>query len=127
MLRTGLNEIATQGLLVGPFAGDSTTLLRITPSISPWSLLASAGQDGQIGRNTFRSWGIKTIDAAVTKTFDLRGPELKRLVLRLEAFNALNHPQFAIPVRILESPAFGKSVQTTIPARTLQIAAKWVF
>jgi hypothetical protein len=117
----------TQGLEVGPFAGAEATLLKLAPSVVPRSLLAAVGKDGARGRNTFRSWGVKTADVAVTKTIDLQRPDLKRIVFRLESFNLFNHPQFAIPVRILESPAFGRSVQTTIPGRTLQIAVKWFF
>ena len=35
--------------------------------------------------------------------------EHRSLQLRVEAFNALNHPNFADPVRFLSSPLFGSS------------------
>jgi hypothetical protein len=115
-----------QGIEVGLVSNDSTSLIRIGPSIAIRNLLAAAGTDGSVGRNTFRSWGVRTADAAVTKVVNLRRSE-ERLTFRLECFNVLNHPQFAIPVRILESPSFGRAVQTTIPARTFQLVVKWLY
>lgn len=117
----------TQGLQKGPFSDDPTALLRIAPSVPTQSLLAAEGQEGRIGRNSFRSWASASADVALTKTLDFLGTESKHLMLRMEVFNILNHPDFAIPVRILESPAFGKSTQTTNSARTFQIVAKWSF
>jgi hypothetical protein len=39
----------------------------------------------------------------------LRLSDTKKLLLRAEAFNILNHPQFADPTRFLSSPLFGIS------------------
>lgn len=117
----------TQGLEFGPFPNDPTALLRVSPSVTLRNLLAPAGDDGAIGRNTFRSWPFANVDSALTKEFPLRNSRLKRLVFRVETFNVFNHTEFAIPERLLEAPAFGKSFQTTLPARTFQIAGKAYF
>ena len=45
----------------------------------------------------------------------------------VEVFNLFDRENFGIPVRILESPAFGKSTYTTTPPRTVQLAARFFF
>jgi hypothetical protein len=59
-----------------------------------------------VGRNTLVAGGINNFDVTLTKYF--RIGELRRLELRWEAVNALNHPQFTqIPARsVLGTPAF---------------------
>ena len=50
-----------------------------------------------------------------------------RLVLRSEAFNLFNRANYGIPVRLLESPSFGRSIDTVTPNRRIQFGAKLVF
>jgi hypothetical protein len=47
------------------------------------------------------------VDFAVRREFRLS--ERRRVQLRLEAYNLLNHPNFADPVSYLNSPVFGQS------------------
>jgi hypothetical protein len=47
------------------------------------------------------------VDFAVRREFRLS--ERRRLQLRVEAYNLLNHPNFADPVNYLDSPVFGQS------------------
>jgi hypothetical protein len=103
--------------------GEGQTKLRLTTPIL--SVLAPAGQDGAVGRNTFRASGIHNLDAALTKKFRLT--DTRELQFRFETFNALNRTHFGVPVRILESPSFGRSVDTSIPPRTIQLALKYSF
>ncbi len=107
----------------GLVAGDGPAKLIRTVPIA--SLLGQAGENGAVGRNTFRANGIHSLDVALTKKFKLK--EANEVQLRLEAFNALNRTHFAVPVRILESPAFGRSVDTSISPRTIQVALKLSF
>ena len=81
--------------------------------------------DGAVGRNTFRSSGAFKVDLTVIKYF--RIAEGHDIVLRVESFNLFNRSHFGIPVRILEAPSFGTSVNTTINPRQIQIALKYVF
>jgi len=87
--------------------------------------LAPNGVDGAVGRNTFRAPGIATVDVAITKKFDFG--ERHKVLFRTEVFNLFNRTHFGTPVRILEAPAFGRPVSTTIPARTIQFAVKYSF
>jgi hypothetical protein len=65
------------------------------------------GRQGGLGRNALSGFGMWQLDAGLRREFRLG--ERRRLQLRLEAFNVLNHPNFADPVRYLNSPMFGQS------------------
>lgn len=89
------------------------------------ALLAAAGADGVIGRNTFRAPGVAAIDLALNKLF--RFSEARSFEVRTEVFNLFNRTHFGIPVRQLFAPSTGRSVNTTIPARTVQIGLRLRF
>ncbi len=86
--------------------------------------VTQAGQFGNEGRNAIRGPGIETIDASVFKYFAVS--ETKRLQLRAEFFNALNHPNFGLPQNDIESPAFAQILQSSAP-RLMQLALKFLF
>ena len=88
-------------------------------------LLAPLGKDGAVGRNTFRAPGIADIDLAVNKRF--RFTENHNLDFRAEFFNLLNRTHFGMPVHQIDFPGFGYSVNTLVPARTIQFAIKYSF
>ncbi len=94
-------------------------------NVSPLSLLAGLGQNGRIGRNTFRAPGVFRTDASLNKTFRIR--EGQSILFKVEAFNLWNRTHFAIPVRLLEAPGFGRSVDTLVAPRQIQVALKYVF
>ena len=89
------------------------------------SFLASPGKDGAVGRNTFRARGVASLDFSLLKKFRLS--EQSNIEFRAEAFNLFNRPQFGVPVRILEAPAFGSATATALPARRVQLALKVIF
>jgi len=68
---------------------------------------AKAGTQGILGRNTLRGFGMWQVDLAAGREF--RWKEHLRFQVRIEAFNALNHPNFADPVKYWNSPVFGQS------------------
>jgi hypothetical protein len=115
----------TNGLIQGPIEGDRRRVLSLAPGVDPSSLLASDGSDGSVGRNTFRAVGSINFDVSLTKFFIRKEPY--KFYFRAEIFNLFNHAHFGIPVRILESPAFGSSVRTIIPARTIRLVVKFSF
>jgi len=89
------------------------------------SLLAKVGYNGALGRNTFRASGIAKTDFTIIK--NIRLAEGRIIVFRAEAFNIWNRTHFGIPVRVLEAPSFGQSVDTLINPRQIQFALKYVF
>ncbi len=92
----------------------------------PTSLpLADLGANGRIGRNVFRASGVAKTDLSIVKNFNVR--EGQSVLLRVEAFNVFNRTHFAIPVRVLEAPSFGNSVETSLNPRQIQFALKYVF
>lgn len=86
-------------------------------------LIASPGRDGSIGRNTFLAPGVANLDLALSKVVPFN--DQRGLEWRLEVFNLANRSHFGIPVRELFAAGLGRSVRTTLPARTLQIALRW--
>lgn len=127
-----LNSIAG---LAGPGVGSAVpglgrqTRVVLTESGTMSQLLCQSYPcDGAIGRNTFRAAGLENLDLALTRIFSPRRlPEGHRIQARLEAYNALNRTNFAIPVRILEEPGFGNSVSTASPNRRLQFSLRYSF
>jgi hypothetical protein len=74
--------------------------------LNPAAFVAPLGVQGDLGRNAVVGLGMSQIDLALERTF--RIAEGSRLQLRVEAYNALNHPNPADPVRFLDSPFFGR-------------------
>lgn len=88
-------------------------------------LLAPLGENGRVGRNTWRARGVFKTDLSFSKQITIRNDQ--SLTFRVEAFNVWNRSHFAIPVRILESPAFGAAVNTLVNPRQVQFALKYLF
>lgn len=92
---------------------------------NPTNLLAPIGQDGKVGRNTFRAGGLVEINLAVIKSFRVYNNH--RLSVRTEFFNLFNRANFGIPVRLLEAPGFGQAVNTITPGLRVQFSLKYEF
>ncbi len=90
---------------------------QLTPEQNP-------GQFGNEGRNAIRGPGLASVDLSLFKNFALS--DSKRVQFRAEAFNTLNHANFALPENDLSSPAFGQILQSGSP-RLLQLAVKFLF
>ena len=71
---------------------------------------ASAGQQGDFGRNVLRGFGATQIDLAIQREFGFT--ERLHLRFRSEFFNIFNHPNFGPPIGDLTSSQFGYSTQT---------------
>ncbi|HEX8457382.1 MAG TPA: hypothetical protein VF656_08805, partial [Pyrinomonadaceae bacterium] len=104
--------------------GDRHQPLRLTAS-DPNSLLAPVGQNGAIGRNTFRAGGILDLNLALVKRFRLS--ERQDVLFRVDAFNFINRANYGIPIRFLEAPGFGQATSTVTPMRRIQFALKYSF
>jgi hypothetical protein len=104
--------------------GDRRQPLRLTTN-DPNSLLAPVGENGAVGRNTFRAGGILDLNLALVKRFRLR--EGQDILFRVDAFNFINRANYGIPVRFLEAPGFGQATSTATPMRRIQFALKYSF
>jgi hypothetical protein len=75
--------------------------------LNPRAFTASPVLPGTLGRNVVSGFGMWQSNVSAERPFRL-GDSL-RLSLRAEAYNVLNHPQLADPVRYLSNPLFGQS------------------
>jgi Carboxypeptidase regulatory-like domain len=82
---------------------------------------------GNMGQNVYSGPGLVAFDASLQKDFPIH--ENIGLTMRLQGFNALNHPIFANPNTTLTSSSFGQvtstlgSGGTSIGSRAMQVAA----
>ena len=87
--------------------------------------LPAAGTFGDLGRNTIMGPGLTDLDMVIAKNIALT--ESVKLQLRVECFNAFNHPNFNIVGRIINDPTtFGK-VLSQLDPRELQFGIKLQF
>jgi hypothetical protein len=93
------------------------------PAAAKAAFSAPTGQ--QIGnRDIFRGPGFANVDLALVKNWRFLG-ERYRLQFRSEAYNALNHPSFALPqTSNINSGQFGQITATSSTARVLQFALR---
>jgi hypothetical protein len=111
----------TEGIFV---TRDRRQPLRLTTS-DLTLLRARVGEDGRVGRNTFRAGSYLDINIALIKTFRL--DESRSLVFRTEVFNLTNRANFGVPVRYLEAVGFGQATSTLTPGRRVQFQLKLSF
>lgn len=97
---------------------------------------AVPGQFGDSGRNMLVGPGFLTFNTGISRQFKVR--ENQSLMLRGEAFNLLNHPNFANPgstnagtnfttPAVAPAKAFGAITTTLGSPRVLQVAMKYIF
>jgi len=110
----------TNGIVV---TSNRSQPLRLT--VDPQTLLAPIGQNGQVGRNSFRAGNVLDLNAALSRTFKLG--EQTGLNFRMEVFNFINRANYGIPVRLLEAPGFGTATNTVTSARRIQFSLKLSF
>jgi hypothetical protein len=89
------------------------------------AMLAPVGQDGRIGRNSFRAGNLLDLNLSVIKRFAFTGS--RNFTLRADVFNFINRTNFGIPVRFLEAPGFGRATDTVTPGRRVLIGLKYSF
>jgi hypothetical protein len=94
------------------------------------------GTFGNTGRNFFRGPGFNYSNFALTKNIPFTSESARYVQLRLEAYNAFNHANFAPPPGDYSSPEFGivtSVIQTAdpngnpSPGRSVQLVGKVYF
>jgi hypothetical protein len=81
--------------------------------------------NGTAGRNILIGPGFNNLDLTFTRT--LRLHERAALQLRADAFNVFNHPNYQLPVFLLDQSNAGRVTATANQAREWQLAARLVF
>lgn len=131
--RSGLPFSVTDGTTTGNLANGGTNLLNVTVLGQPLTTVplscGAAAVDaacltasqfasspttfGTIPRNSFRGPGYFNTDLGLKKSFRLN--ERLSFTLGANAYNILNHPNFASPVSDLSSTSFGTIINTVQP------------
>jgi len=107
-----------------PLGGDVRTHYWFDPTAMTDAPL---GQYGNVSRGYFRGPGYTNLDFSIQK--DTTITEGKVLQLRLEAYNAFNHTNFANPSGNVDSTNFGRitSIRSFTNSRLVQLGAKFTF
>jgi hypothetical protein len=77
---------------------------------------------GNLGRDTLRSRMNNNLDLSLFRQIAIK--EQFRAEFRFEAFNALNHPVWAVPITDMDLPTFGQVQSTANTQRQLQFGFK---
>ncbi|HEY1214576.1 MAG TPA: TonB-dependent receptor [Bryobacteraceae bacterium] len=123
------NVLDTNGAQRGSVVGPSYPS-GFHQSIAEWFNTAAfvqppAGVFGNTGRNILRAPGINSWNLSLFKNLPIK--ERANLQLRLETFNAFNHPQWGVPTNDVSSPKFGQITSTNIPGRIVQLGGKFTW
>jgi hypothetical protein len=113
-----------------PITGDYNKWFDVTAFSRP-----AAGYLGNLGRGTLRGPNYTNLDFSLIKQIPLsRAGENRRLDIRLELFNALNHTNFNLPAiartRVFTSTGIREDagrITTAQPAREIQLGMKLFF
>jgi hypothetical protein len=81
---------------------------------------------GDAGRNILRAPGTSNIDLALSKSVPWGNRETRRLHIRSDFFNTLNHTNLGVPVNSIDSPAFG-TITSALASREIQLGARLEF
>lgn len=84
-------------------------------------------QFGNSGRDILFGPGANNLDFALHRSFRIPWGEQTQLQVRAEAFNFLNHPQFAEPGSTEGTSTFGVIGGTSVANREVQFALRLVF
>jgi hypothetical protein len=87
--------------------------------------LPAAGTFGNVGRNTVIGPGVTNLDLTMGK--NVRINERLTLQFRGEFFNTLNHPNWSVIGRIINTPATFAQALSQLDPRELQFGAKLLF
>jgi outer membrane receptor protein involved in Fe transport len=92
---------------------------------APRASAADPNLFGDAGRNILIGPAFSNVDLSLFKTFKVRKD--LRAQLRAEVFNAFNHPNFQVPVFLLDRSNVGRVTSTANEGRELQLALKLLF
>jgi hypothetical protein len=115
--------VYTHGKIRG---GSATNAQYLSPKAAGAFSTSPQGTFGTLGRNAFRGPKFFQFDSALVRSFPIH--ERTQMMLRLEAFNLLNHPNFNNPNSSLAAGSFGEiTSEATYGPRIFQGAIKLSF
>jgi hypothetical protein len=82
---------------------------------------------GNSRRDILRADGLSDLDATLKRTFSFGDSKSRKLEMRMESFNLMNHPTFSAPSATIGSSSAGKVTSTLNANRIFQAAAKISF
>src|SRR5262249_8913497 len=106
---------------VNPYVRNKKTLVWVNPSAF---VPNAAGTFGTARANSLNQAAYFDFDTTLVKGFQIT--EHQRFDLRFEFFNVFNHTNFSAPVSTRSSASFG-IIQSSLPARIIQLAGKYTF
>ncbi|MBA2731926.1 MAG: hypothetical protein H0U54_03425 [Acidobacteria bacterium] len=117
--------------VLGASINNPTTSQQLLPASAfrPLTIADVGSVLPLVGRNTFFADGVKNVDFAVTKNFQMPW-EGHKFMLRADFFNAFNHVQYGFPVSLdVTSINFGRitGVANAYSPRNIQVSARYQF
>jgi Carboxypeptidase regulatory-like domain len=106
---------------VNPYVRNKKTLLWVNPAAFTPN---APGTFGTTRANSLNQAAYLDFDTTLMKGF--RITEHQRFDLRFEFFNVFNHTNFNAPISTRSSASFG-IIQSSLPARIIQLAGKYSF
>ena len=110
--------------VLGRNIGHPDTSSSLLPASAVY-FLSAYDLRGNLGHNTFRKGGIRNLNAALSKRWEV-GPA-RAVTFRAESVNLLNTPQFADPGRDMTSPNFGQITNTLNDGRVFRVMVQLGF
>jgi hypothetical protein len=101
-----------------------------TSGICPASVIGSDGSTGygNTALSIINGPGQFNTDLSIGKTTTVGGiRENAQLALRIEFYNAINHPQFSNPGTMFGTANFGVLTQSAVAPRLIQFGLKYLF
>ncbi len=123
--RAGIPSLADGVNQTGDVLETGSGVFFFTPSQISSFTFPAAGGTGTSGRNTYIGPGYFNMDMSLLKRLWARGE--RRVNLRIEVYNILNHPNFGLPDANLSDSTFGQITSTQGYPRQFQMALRYEF
>ena len=123
--RRGDRPMVVQPSVLGRTIGHPDKSERLLPRSAFQFFSAPEQMSGNLGRNTFRKGRIANVNAALSRTWNLKAHW--QITFRGEVINLTNTPQFDEPGLELTNPNFGKINNTLNDGRTYRFQLRFSF
>jgi len=111
--------------ILGHIVGNPDTSTQMLPRSAFTFMNAPTQLAGNLGRNTFRKGKIANVNASLSRTWRLHGDW--NVMLRSEAINLFNTPQFADPGASVAASNFAQITNTLNDGRAFKFTLRLSF